>query len=194
MGTLLMKMKKIIYVLILLIPSGYSYSQVVKDLDGDAVIDSVFIDNESRIVCKLSSKNFVAVKTVELESDGTVEIHETKNGFEYSTSFMRAGFDHQFRYDAHTQKIQLIGMSRYEFGSASNDGSGKSSVNLLTNDYIGEWHHYILKKEKLVKLPTIKTKMVFEPIYLENYNGSCQSEYESKCVELYYAEKKKLTD
>lgn len=30
-------------------------------------------------------------------------------------------------------------MSRYEFGSASNDGSGSSSINLLTGNYIAKY-------------------------------------------------------
>jgi hypothetical protein len=83
-------------------------------------------------------------------------------------------------------------MSRYEFGPANNDGCGKSSLNLVTNNYIGEWYHYDMTKEELIKMPTIKTKMYFPKIYLEHYDGRYQSEYEEKCSELYYKQKKKM--
>lgn len=54
-------------------------------------------------------------------------------------------------------------MSRYEFGNATNEGSGESSVNLLTEDYIGNWNYFdhLANNEEgeLAKIPTIKTKM-----------------------------------
>ncbi len=79
-------------------------------------------------------------------------------------------------------------MSRYEFGNAANDGSGKSSVNLLTGDYIGNWNYYDETKNKLVKIPTIKTKMYFPKIYLEEFND--ETNYPEKCATLYYKYKK----
>ena len=145
------------------------------------------------IFCKLSSQNFKAIYSQENLSDEINSgVQETKNGFEFINHFMRAGYASQFRYEAKDQKIRLIGMSRYEFGPANNNGSGKSSVNLLTNNYIGEWYHYDMDKEKLVKMPVIKTKMYFPKTYLEDYDGQSHSEYGEKCSALYYLEKKKM--
>lgn len=97
------------------------------------------------------------------------EVRPTKNGFEFSNNWMRAGYACQFRYNPTSKKIQLIGMSRYEFGPASNDGSGKSSVNLLTNDYIGNWNYWVDEPGELIPTKIIKQKMVFSTIYFDNF-------------------------
>lgn len=104
---------------------------------------------------------------------------------------MRAGYANQFRYEEKDKKIRLIGMSRYEFGPASNNGSGESSVNLLTNSYIGEWNAYESEKERLIKMPTLATKMYFPKIYLENYDESYQDNYQEQCSALYYKQRSK---
>jgi hypothetical protein len=179
--------------LILILFSISSFSQVTKDLDGDKIMDKVYYDSASSIiVCKLSTNKFKAIKSkANLSDEEQCGVRTTKNGFEFFIDYMRAGFAHQFRYDIKSKKIQLIGMSRYEYGPASNDGSGKSSVNLLTNNYIGEWYHYDLNKDKLIKMEVIKTKMIFQKMYLENYDGGYQSIYEEKCVQMYRKMKKK---
>lgn len=80
-------------------------------------------------------------------------------------------------------------MSRYEFGNAVNDGSGESSVNLLTGNYIGDWNYFdhLANNEngELIKIPTIKTKMVFRKIYLEDFNDEIPSNFTSECAQLY---------
>ncbi len=127
-----------------------------------------------------------------LTDERNAGIRATKNGFEFYVNYMRAGFAHQFRYDGQTKKIRLIGMSRYEFGNAANDGSGKSSVNLLTNDYMGEWNYYNLDRQKLIKMGTIRTKMYFPKETLENYDGGIQGDYAEKCSALYENKKQKM--
>jgi hypothetical protein len=82
--------------------------------------------------------------------------------------------------------IPLIGMNLYEFGNAANDGSGESSVNLLTDDYIGNWHYYDHEKDKLIAIPPIKTKMHFEKIYLESFSSDTYFDYATRCAELYH--------
>lgn len=169
-------------------------AQVNKDIDGDGIKDHVYIDSlDYKIVCKLSSIKFKPIYSKnELEDGANSAVRETKSGFGLYVDHMRAGYSSQFRYDTKTKKIQLIGISRYEFGPGSNDGSGNSSVNLLTNNYIGEWNHLDVKKRKLIKMPTIKAKMYFPKQYLEEYDGGYQSEYEEKCNQLYYEYKKKM--
>lgn len=161
--------------------------KVVKDLDGDATMDTVYVDvRRSRIICQLSSKKFHEIQSSEIEIlNDQAGIRATKNGFEFFNDWMRAGYNNQFRYDSRTKKIQLIGMSRYEFGNAANDGSGQSSVNLLTGDYIGNWNYYDMDKEELIPIPTIKTKMVFSKIYLETFSDKSYFDYADKCAALY---------
>ena len=87
--------------------------------------------------------------------------------------------------------MQLIGMSRYEFGNVLNDDSGESSVNLLTGDYIGNWNFSVWENEddKLIKIPTIKTKMYFKTINLEDFSQDTYFDYAKKCAELYHKHK-----
>jgi hypothetical protein len=161
-------MKKTIAILTLIICANLSFGQnkLVKDIDHDGKNDTIFIDvKKSTIVCKLSILNYESVssKPIEIlnEPSGVIE---TKNGFAFFNDWMRAGYKNQFRYNSKTKKIQLIGMNRYAFGNAANDGSGESSVNLLTGDYIGNWNYYDMGKDSLIKIPTIRTKMKFKTI------------------------------
>lgn len=169
-------------------------SQVIKDLDGDLVKDTVTFNSEKgMIVCKLSTQNFKPIYSQpELADEMNSGVRETKSGFEFFINYMRAGYAHQFRYEPKDKKIRLIGMSTYNFGPASNDGSGDGSVNLLTNMYIGEWYHYDNSKKELIKMPTIKSKMVFPKIYLDNYDGHYLNVFQEKSSALYYQEKKKM--
>lgn len=186
-------MKKIIAILTLAICANVSVGQnlLVKDIDLDGKRDTVCIDAaKSTIVCNLSSMNYkpVVSKPIEILNE-TSGITETKNGFEFFNSWMRAGYKNQFRYNSKTKKIQLIGMSRYEFGNAVHDGKGESSVNLLTGDYIGNWNYFDIGHDRLVKIPTIRKKMQFNPINLEDFSDDTYFNYAEKCAELYNRQK-----
>jgi hypothetical protein len=187
-------MKKSILILILTVFTNFTFGQdkFIKDIDNDGKDDTVYVDSKkSTIVCILSTLHYKSVssKPIEIlnEPSGIVK---TKNGFEFFNDWMRAGYKNQFRYNPKTKKIQLIGMSRYEFGNAANDGSGESSVNLLTGDYIGDWNYYDMDKEKLIKIPTIKTKMKFKIINLEDFSDETYFKYAENCAELYHKYKK----
>jgi hypothetical protein len=178
-------MFKILVALFLIIASAYGDEKLTLDLDGDNVADSLYLDsNSSKIICKLSTQNFQKIESKFVDSESSSWLEGTKGGFVYHQSFMRAGYACQFRYDKKIEKIQLIGMSRYEFGNAANDGSGESSVNLLTDDYIGNWHYYDHEKDKLMAIPPIKTKMHFEKIYLESFSSDTYFDYGTRCAEL----------
>ena len=181
--------------LLLLLLSQITFSQVVKDLDHDGIDDTVFFDTDTgSIICKLSTKNFDPIKSKpNLADDMSVGINKTKSGFEFYVTGMRAGSANQFRYEEKDKTIRLIGMSRYEFGPANNDGSGKSSVNILTNNYIGEWNRYDLVNSELIKMPTIKAKMYFEKTKLENFDNTQFWEFQEQCSKLFYEYKKKET-
>lgn len=165
----------------------HAQQPLIKDIDFDTFNDTVYIDSDSLyIVCKLSTQEFVPIfSVVNGVEDGEFGVSSTRNGFEYYSRAMRGGFACQFRYDVKSKMVQLIGMSRYEFGNATNDGSGKSSVNLLTGDYIGDWNYYDLTANKgqgkLVKIPTIRAKMQFEPTYLENFDVGIFYDYMERC-------------
>lgn len=186
-------MKRLIFLLFFCITNIVS-AQENKDLDHDGIPDSVDFDADKlKIVCKLSSLHFKPVYSKEIETSGDFAgVRYTKNGFEFYISLMRAGYAAQFRYESKDKTIRLIGMSRYEFGPANNDGSGESSVNLLTNNYIGEWNYYDLDKSRLIKMPTIKTKMTFKKTFLTGFDESILYDFGSQCSELYLAKKEKM--
>lgn len=181
-------MKKNIIILTLLTNFAFGQKKLIKDIDNDGKNDTVFIDAEkSTIVCNLSTLNYKSISSKPIEIlNVTSGVIATKNGFEFFNDWMRAGYKNQFRYNSKTKKIQLIGMSRYEFGNAANDGSGESSVNLLTGDYIGNWNYYDMKKNSLIKIPTIKTKMKFKIVNIEDFSDETYFGYAEKCAELYH--------
>lgn len=182
--------------LILIISLVNAQEKLISDIDFDGMNDTIYLDeNEAVIVAKLSTQKFKKIKSQPLEITPQSFIKKTKNGFEYQINFMRAGYANQFRYEKKEKRIRLIGMSRYEFGNAANDGSGESSVNLLTNDYIGEWNYFdhLANDEKgeLVKIPTIKTKMQFDKAYLEDFIDESYYQFGERCAALYQSHKEK---
>ncbi|TPN86797.1 hypothetical protein [Aquimarina algicola] len=169
-----------------------------KDIDFDGIIDTVFVDHDNAtIVCVLSSEKFkkIVSKPIEILNLESA-IKDARDGFYFENHWMRAGYSNQFRYDKRLKKIRLIGMSRYEFGNAANDGSGESSVNLLTGDYLGDWNYFDLESNnsegELIKIPTIKTKMYFDKIYLDNFEEAVYFNYAERCSELYYEHRDKM--
>jgi hypothetical protein len=178
-------MKRIFFLLLFLSTKIFSQSYLIEDIDGDNLKDSIYTSNES-IIHKLSSKNYHPISIDLIENyGGSFKILKTRNGFQYEINYRKAGIKAQFRYNPSSENIALIGMSRYEFGNASNDGSGESSVNILTNDYIGNWKYYDVDKETLVALPTIKTKMILPKISLREFNEQYLDTYVMKCSEVY---------
>lgn len=176
-----------------LVSSAIGQDRQIADLDGDAISDTVYIDPvASTIVCRLSTQNFkkLASKPIDVLNE-QAGLSLTRNGFEFFNNFMRAGYKNQFRYDTKAKKIQLIGMSRYEFGPATNDGSGESSVNLLTNHYIGNWSYHDERREKLVTLPTITATIDLGKIYLEDFSDEICFEFAKRCSALYNTAKKR---
>lgn len=187
-------MKKLVLFVILISNIVYSQKKLIQDIDSDGIKDTITIDSENlRLVSILSTQKFKKIYSGEIDSlDGQGSLKSTKNGFELDIDLMRAGYACQFRYNKLKNKIELIGMSRYEFGPANNDGSGESSINLLTGNYIGNWNYYDLRKEQLIKIPSIKAKMNLPKTYFENFTGKILFDYSEKCANLFNIRKKQL--
>ncbi|WP_316849930.1 hypothetical protein [Pedobacter agri] len=185
-------MKKLLMLMIMLgaYISIFGQEKLVKDLDFDSKKDTVYIDQKAlKIVCRLSTQNFKKLrsKTIEMSSDNTY-VKSTRNGFELRNNWMRAGYACQFRYEKGEKRIRLIGITEYAFGNAANDGSGEASANLLTGDYIGNWNYFdhLANNEngELVKIPTIKTKMKFSKIYLEQFSEESYFSYQTQLEDI----------
>lgn len=171
----------------------FGQEKLIKDLDHDGIKDTVYLSMNkkgSTIICQLSGRKFAKIQSQPLDHlDDNAGIKATKSGFELSNDWMRTGFKTQFRYNKDTKKVQMIGISRYSYGGATHDGSGESSLNLLTHDYIGDWNYFNPSANKgegkLVKIPTIRTKMKFKTINLETFDLGIYDDYEAKCNKLY---------
>lgn len=182
--------KTVVTVLVLLAQIlVFGQEKLVKDIDNDGINDTVYFDEKKIvIVCKLSTNNFKPIYSKQIETMGfSAGITATRNGFAFYFSYNRAGNKNQFRYNAKTKKIQLIGMSNYEQGNAANEGAGESSVNLLTGNFIGNWIQY-----ENIKMPTVKTKMYYKTINLEDFDEEIFEGYSKRSAEEYYKKKKEI--
>lgn len=162
------------------------------DFDGDRIPDKVYVDAQDGVVVyELSSQGFKPVKSSGFEDSGEIFFENAKGGFKVKITQMRAGGAYQFRYAQDAGKMRLIGMERYEFGPASNDGSGKSSVNLITGKYVGEWNYFDERRNKLIKMPTIAKSMNFQRVYFDTFKDEFTI-YSDKDAAYYAAEKFRL--
>ena len=189
-----MKIFKIIIAIGVLIYPKLIFNKdiLIKDLDNDKVSDTIIYNRiESQIICRLSSNNFKSLKSERIENtDSSSGIELTKKGFQFYNNHMREGYTCVFMYNSTKKKIELVGISRYNDGNAKLDGSGESSINLLTNNYIGNWNYFDDSRKKLIKIKTIKTKIKFNKTYLENFSNQQPEEYIEKCFEIYLKNKK----
>ncbi|BFM45371.1 hypothetical protein CFS9_40120 [Flavobacterium sp. CFS9] len=161
----------------------YTQDLLLKDLDNDTIKDEILFDRKnSQIICKLSSQNSLPIKSKKLDDlNDASGIELTKNGFQFYNHSMRSGYYCQFRYNTTQNKIELIGMSRYNDGNAAQDGSGESSVNLLTHQYIGEWIRVDLKLKKRIKIPTIKKPYTTNKVYLQQFSVKQPDDFVEFC-------------
>ncbi|MBC5834306.1 hypothetical protein G6N05_08030 [Flavobacterium sp. F372] len=183
-----MNFQKILIVITLLTVSQncFSNEKLSKDLDNDNIKDQIIFDKKNaQIICKLSTQNFLPIRSQKLEYlNDTAGIQSTKNGFQFYNHSMRLGYYCQFRYNPTEKKIELIGMSRYNLGNVMQDGSGESSVNLLTKKYIGEWIRFNEKAQKHVKLPTIYKPYNIDKVYLEGFSVKQPDDFVAFCDNL----------
>jgi len=181
--------------ILLLFFTGITFSKelIIADVDKDGVNDTIKYDRKnSMLILKLSSNNFKAIKSKRIDYVGSASgIELTKNGFKFYNNQMREGYTCQFRFDKKTNKVQLIGMDRFNDGNAQHDGSGESSVNLLTNKYIGNWNYFDLKNKKLVKIAQIEESLIIPKTYLEGFSEKQPEYYRERCDALYIKYKPK---
>lgn len=168
--------------------SGQSVQKIIKDLDGDSVKDTVRIDSNSRtIICALSSQKFKKIQsgTIQKLNFGNLLV-STKKGFEFWNDFDRSGFRCVFEFDPEVKKMRFVQIRRiddilsYDYGEKA---KGKSSVNLLTNQYKGNFFRAV--NGKLQKIPTITAKMTFPETYLETFSDEICFDYQERCLALY---------
>ncbi|MET7001502.1 hypothetical protein [Chitinophaga defluvii] len=190
-------MKQVIVSVILALLFTAVYAQdfnpndtLILDMDFDKKTDTIIFDKtRAVIISMLSTQKFIARTSLELAFEeplsGIRKTSGTFNGFTYFVPHMRAGYHCEFTYNKSLKKIQLTAMTRYEFGPANNDGSGESSINLLTGNYVGDWNYFDMESDELVKIPTIKRKITLPKTYLENFNDEIVYKYIDTCAGIF---------
>lgn len=82
-----------------------------------------------------------------------------KNVVVLHSTGMRAFSTWRFRYNAALRNFQMIGWDTESFGNGANDGSGTSSLNLLTGTFIAKYNSWDRKQGKLIALPVVSRKV-----------------------------------
>jgi hypothetical protein len=181
-------MKKVIFIFTLFLGPFLTQSQekISKDLDGDLKRDTIYITKDrTRIICKLTTLNYAIVQSQIIENiTEKAKVIATRTGFEFKNDWDNSGYAMQFQYNTKEKRMQLIAMSRYDFGNSKNNRSGQSSINLLTNAYIGNWSYYSTNEPDLITIPPIKAKMVFEKTFLDTFSHAIYDDYAKRCAEL----------
>jgi hypothetical protein len=147
---------------------------VKADLDGDKKAD-VFCaakrDNETdaRLLAILKDgKSIITSGTLSM-CCGSIAVRG--NVVDVHSQGMRGFSYYKFRWDAAAKDFRLIGYDTESFGTATGDGSGKSSINLLTGSYEAAFSVWNEKREQLIALPKIKRKVsVSRKFYLKGFN------------------------
>lgn len=157
-----MFLKRIIAIIALVSASVSVYAQETKvtaDLDGDSKPDKFWLAGD-QVQYQLSTQKNVTKSSKALDiSSFNNSLSITKNVITLSMWAMRYGHTLKFRYDKASGDFRIIGYDSENFGPANNDGSGTSSYNLLTGDYVANWNRWDEQKEKLIPEPTIRKKI-----------------------------------
>jgi hypothetical protein len=174
--------KNIILMMSFLLVAYGVYAQetkVVADLDGDGKPDKFWI-NADKLQYQLSTQRNVTKSSKSLDIEGfNNSVSVSKNVVSLNLWAMRSGYSLKFRYDKTKGDFRIIGYDSENFGPANNDGSGKSSYNLLTGDYVANWNRYNEVKEQLVPQPTIKKKIPAKKYYLLTFDDKAIDEIRS---------------
>lgn len=163
-------------------PSGYKlqrdYSGTVSflhdELDGDGRRDSIMVieqnpGEDGRILALISSRKQPIVSPPIAMCCGSLTLR--KQVVIAETRGMRGFSTFRFRWDATARDFRLIGFDTESFGTASGDGSGRESLNLLTGAYESVSNHWDEVCEELVPLPPVKrTLKITRRIYLSRWS------------------------
>jgi hypothetical protein len=158
------------------------------DFNGDGIVDFAMmvssnnVDNyqDSKdvriIICEGNGKKFT--EKARSGNLGGFFIHEaptsqlslTKNVISLTYQGMRYDYELKYRFEKKYNNYMLIGSENNYYGNATNDGSGNVSTNYLAGvrtENLNEWNE---KKEELIELPEVKTKVSKTLVPLSNLN------------------------
>lgn len=155
---------------------------LVLDIDCDSINDTIFIDSinydeanrTSQIICKLSSKHFNTIKSLNVYYDvnfpSNSQLIAEEKGFTYIANGMRAGEHYTFFYEVETKRVRLSEYYYYNLGNVVNDGKDDTVIDLINGSIHSVSYHYDYQTEKLLE-QTIKRQRKYIAIYLEEFSS-----------------------
>lgn len=164
-----------------------STRKIVKDFDGDLKKDTIRIDGDRKaLVLRLSTQKYKLVisNPIDYLNFGNTLV-ATRNGFEFWNNYDRSGFISVFLYSKAAKKMQLVQMRRTDdlLGrDHPNEGLFESSINLLTNKYVG-----VIKRDVKGKTLTtlINSEITYPKTYLETFGDAINFDYQEQCIAKY---------
>lgn len=155
--------------------SASGTDNIVKfDFDKDGIQDLFYVmESENSTVFRASLRNGQVL--LDSKSDGSIgccsAVSIKGNVVTCATKGMRGFTYYRWRYDGTLKNFRLIGYDTESFGNAANDGSGKSSLNLLTGAYQNAFNYVDEKKDKLVAAPKAHAMVKAPIILLTNFDN-----------------------
>ena len=163
------------------LPAGYS---ILEDASGKASTLRYDFDGDGRqdVFCGIQPQEGADAKLMAVLKNGKAvlysqplsmccgSISQKKGVIDVHSKGMRGFTYYKFRWDAAAKDFRLIGYATESFGNATNDGSGKSSLNILTGAYEAAFNVWDEKRQKLVALPKVNRKItVGRRVYLKQF-------------------------
>ena len=140
----------------------------INDLDNDNISDTLHYDYERTMLqFSLSSRNFEPYFIeYDLSMASRVVVTAFSGGFNFGFHDMRYTNYESYVYDADQDRFRLANLFHERFGSATNDGRGTQSLNLLERRFEASIDLYDYENDSLIYFPDISVYVYNDPIYL----------------------------
>jgi hypothetical protein len=142
------------------------------DFEGDGILDSAKIMNSKegyKLLITLSTKGNKKYVSQEFLGGQENSLLATNNVLRMHNQFMRGENTFTYKYDQKLKQVKVIGYDNTQYGSASNDGSGSSSYNVTTGQYVANWNHWNTKTNTLDPVPKIIKKLPAKSFLFANF-------------------------
>ncbi len=185
-------MKHLIFITLFL---SFSFSTlaketIVKDFDGDGKFDKITINHSTKTIDYLLStldyKKQSSQVFKNLSADASLE--EIKNGFRFENKIDNILYTSFFKYNKKENNLLLVALKRKNTSENYSSENGESSFDTVSKEFIGKWNSLDKSTNKIVALPTLKTKAQLNSVYLNDFNDTYLNKFEEQTLVFYNAE------
>jgi hypothetical protein len=187
---ILMSKKIFIFFFLSLSLLTYAKETVVKDFDGDGKYDKIVLNKKTKTIDYFLSTQDYKKQSSLIFTDFNDESNliETKNGFIFETNINDILYSSIFKYDKKGNNLVLIALKRKIISNDFSTENGESSIDTVSKEFIGKWNSLDKNTNKVIALPTLKTKTDLESITLNNFNDAYISKFNQQSVAFYKTE------